>query len=841
MAEQQTVRIAHKDGRFATVPAENLAEAEKLGWREERAEDKAERQKGTVLEAAGQGAAVGLLDAVSAPAKLTTALGAAGARALGADVQDPLANVSGRSAYVGAAGLAAAATGGDERTAQQEAADSLRANEQVHGFATTAGEIVGGLPLLATGVGALEAAAARGAARLGLKAGAARIAGQVGGNAVVGAGMGATAASENAWIKDVPLTAEQSLASIGLGALFGGGASLATAGVAKAAPSIARALRRGGPEVSEGLEAAATRVEAEAAQPVVSAVKKAEPAAMETVPEGLFGKARKYFNDVGDETAVDAISRGNKPALRALGAGEAPSLAAKREAGALLHDMGIFSAGRSESDMWKIAQAQRSQNGSKMGAVMDTLDKDFGYANAEPTVRKIEGIAQKLETEGKFAGKPEGRQAAEFIRERLTDLEQKSANGIVTHSDMHSERMYWDTIGYERNTARHLQDAAREVRAVISEELKNEIKKASPELRREWDLANKRYGVAKWADETLAERVSVRSGANRLLSPSDYGTALATAVGTANPLLGLATGLGNKLIRERGYSTFSALTKRIAGNAVDVGSAPAASLGTARRLQTLLAHTTEQVDGHIGEFLERPTSAVARTMKQSATMAGLRAADLATAQAAYRDHAKEVQLVASNPDVAQDRLGRLTGQELQSVAPGLHTEMAQVAARGAAYLSQNLPAPATDPESITPHLDQPPPVSHSDLARYADRVEGVENPLSFLADLLEGKVSPEKRDAVKVVWPQVFEAMRQTVFAHLAEATTEVPYDKRKQLDLALDAKGALEPSMRPGSLKVMQAVFKSVSESRAQPRARGPVPQVSKMFETRSSRLAMR
>jgi hypothetical protein len=796
----------------------------------------------SVAGAAARGAVVGTVGGALAAPKLATALGAA---ALG--TADPLAEISGRKFYEDMAAAARHFGGGglgEEDEARAAARTQLESDAAAHPYAAGAGELagniagagVGGLGALGRGAGSLLA---RGAGALGAGARLAPAIGGVGAGVLEGGAFGADAASESAWVKNAPVTAQQSLAAIGLGALFGGGISLAATGAAKL-PAVAKLLRRG--EAVEGLEGSAAVEASEAGEQgaLMAAPERKGPAALEDVPEGMMEKGRAWVNDLGDEAAVDALSRGNKPALKRLGAGEAPSLAKKRETGALLHEMGILAPGRSEGDMWAAAQSQTQKQGSRMGAVMDQLDKEAGYADATKLVDRLEVAAQDAETVGKFANKPEGKQAADFIRERIQDLREKSANGIVTHQDIHNERMYWDTIGYERTSAGHLRDTARDVRAIISDELKAEIQKASPDLRAEWDMANSRYGAAKWATDTLAERVSVRSGANRLLSPSDYGTAAVTLL-SGHPVAAIAAGLGNKILRERGYSTFAAVAKRLAGEAVDVGAAPAVATPTARRLSALVAHSTERVESGIGQFLGSASrGATGRTARAASSLVGrMMSSDPVDARAAYADHVREVQTVASSPDVALSRMQGITGNTLPLYAPGVHAEMIATAQRAANYLSSKAPAPAQDPNSITPQVKSAPPVSIADTRTYAARVEGVENPLSLLDDLNSTKgPRAEKVEAVREVHPELYEQMRQSVFTHLAERTTPVPYRQRVTLDITLNAGGTLAPSLNPKNLAVMQMAGKSLA-AQVGKAPRGPSPKVSGMLSTRSQQIS--
>jgi hypothetical protein len=793
----------------------------------------AERESST-LGAAGRGLITGTVGGVLAAPKLATALGSA---ALGQ--QDPLAEISGRKFYEDMAAAGRHLGGGDlaaEDEARAAARDQLLADEEAHPYATGAGELAGNV--LGAGVGGLGAGAraaggliARGAGALGAGARLAPALGGIATGVLEGGAFGADAASEAAWVKNAPVTAQQSLAAIGLGALFGGGLSAGAAGLSKL-PAVARLLQRG--EAVEGLEGAAAGEEAGAGRSILAAEEKAGPAAIDRVPEGLMAKGRAWVNDWSDREVVDAIGRGNKRAL-----GEFKTAAQKEETGALIHEMNIAAPGRSEAGMFEAAeQAVAKQNG-QFSKIHAALDKEAGYVDGVPLLNKLEDVARKIETEGPLAGSPEAEAAAKMLRDRVDKMiRPQIEEGILTHQETHNFRRYLDNIGYGTGHAEHMVEAAQEARRVVSDVLAEEIKKASPDLAQEWALANKRYGAAVWARDTLAKRVSGNaSGGTFGLKDLLAGGALAAA----NPLAAIPVAIGSKLLRERGASTFASIAKKTAGDAVDVSSAPAVATPTARKLAALVASSTEQVESGIGQFLGGVREGIAgRTTRAASSLVGrMRSTDIADARAAYADHVREVQTVATSPEVAADRMAGITGSTIPLYAPGLHAEMVATATRGAQYLASVAPAPAQDPNTITPQVKTPPPVSAADMRTYAARVEGVENPLSLLNDMnsLKG-VRAEKVEAVKAVHPELYEQMRQSLFTHLAERTTPVPRRMRTTLELTFDANGTIDPSFAPQNLAVMQQAAQALAAEGAQ-KAKAPAPKASGMLATRSNQIS--
>jgi hypothetical protein len=184
---------------------------------------------------------------LTAPAR---ALHAGYAAATG--TKDPTEGASGRKFLEDIAGIV-----GGEPTAQ-EFSEGMRAGAEEYPGATTAGRVVGEI----AGGGALT----KGAGLVGEALGAGRVGRAVAG-ATEGAGFGYAQAPEEAYVQDVPLTANQVLASVGLGAILGGagGALLGGGKVSRLThePPPAVTLRGGpyrAPALAEDAEAVAGRV-----------------------------------------------------------------------------------------------------------------------------------------------------------------------------------------------------------------------------------------------------------------------------------------------------------------------------------------------------------------------------------------------------------------------------------------------------------------------------------------------------------------------------------------------------------------------------------------------------
>lgn len=840
--------LSHDYTGFAPASAADLNAA-----REAEAAKAAEAQSST-LGAAARHVAIGAVGGVLAPGKLVSGLATSGLNALGADVQDPLRNISGRQVVTDVQAIGSELTGGNAEVAGREAREQILRDEAIHPVASILGEIGGNVASGAATGGGTAALASKGAAALGLAGRAATVAANVGGAVIEGAGLGADAASEQAWVRNEPVTAEQTLAGIGLGGLFGG---LAAGTMAAAAPALSKFLGRGAAKAeAAGAEGALLRESGElgtaeaAAVPgraTIAAEETVMPAALETVPEKARSRAREWLSGLGDDAAVRQIAHDQKPALRDLGGGKPPTPEVRADAGRFLNESGIAGLG-SDSAALERATAVSESAGQKIGAIMEAMDQKAPYVEARPMVNKLQDFARELE---KTSWTPEQDAIAKKIMDRTVKIEELADAGIVTHSDLWNYRRGLDTLsGWGKTAPNATKEAMRELRTMVESQLEKSIAEGGQfvgsDAGAEYLAAKRAYRFSTWAKDALEERVGVRSMANNLLGLKDFGVGAAAFIGSGGAALpALAGAVGTKIIRERGWGTLAYLARRAAADAVDVTAAPAGAQQTARAIQSMVAKSESHISSRIGKFLGTGVDDSVSTKARATTAAALRATSLSSAQSAYQDHAREVQQVAAVPDVAASRLAGITGQHLQTVAPGLHASMAAVTVRAANYLKDNMPAPPTDPDSVTPQLDEPPPVSHADLETYADRVEGVEDPLSLMDDLDKGSVSPEKVDAIKNVWPELFARMRQATFNSLSQRTKEqgpIDHDRLLMLDLALDANGAIEPSLRPESLAIMKQAseYQAQQQKQNNPRPSGAAPKLGNMVATQSDRIAM-
>ncbi len=849
------VRIAHSDGRFGTVPEENLARAEKLGWRVETPEDQAQRQKGTVLEAAARGTASGVVGGALAIPKVVTSLGSA---ALG--VEDPLARFSGRQFVEDAAAVGAHLTGGESEVAGRQMREAIQADLQANKLPFLAGEIAGGL----VGGGALAAGAsrlaARGVAAAGLTGRAATISQLGAAGAAEGAVLGGEAAHEDAWVRNERATASQTLAGMGMGALFGGVlgsgfGALATRGKPSVAALVGDELAEAAPVARSGLEEAAERSRT-----------------------GWRGKVSSWL----DEEAVHAIGGRDKQAIRSL----SKNPEERARLGRILNELDITGGrnggvyGRSLEEMAERVGTLLPKAGEELGSGLQKLSDGIGAIAADEPLKIIDDVIAGMEKGGRGAMTQHQINAINQLKRQIAPWRRSLDTGgfkttpavggrravvearvpgakrAVTLKEIHELRMgVDDVVNFAKRSPSASDKALMQLRGGLQDWIDGQVDRVGtelghPELLARYRRSNDEYRALKWASDSLKEKLIADTANNNMPLTGYISSGVGATVGlaTGSPLTALAlagaSALGRKVLADRGSNTAIAIGRKIIGDVVDAGMAPARYRQTAHAVGDVVAGVQEQADAQFANFLDSPLLPPGPTGSGSRRGGGQPPPSSAAkirdgGPEAYRDHAQEVVAVATNPVEAMNRVESMVGQELAVASPRLAIAMAAVTTRAATYLATHMPAPPSDPGSAAPHLDDPPPVSQSDLYAYAERVEGVEQPMTLLDDLARGHVSPEKVDAVRTVYPELLDVMRQIVFARLADRTTPLTTTQRLMLDITLDAQGAFDPSLRPASLQVMRGVAQKLAASG--PPQRGGAPNVSKMLTPRSQQIAMR
>ncbi len=300
------------------------------------------------------------------------------------------------------------------------------------------------------------------------------------------------------------------------------------------------------------------------------------------------------------------------------------------------------------------------------------------------------------------------------------------------------------------------------------------------------------------ADGYTAE--ATRIGKNRFYSPTDHALGIATSLATGSPIAGLAAGQANKLMRERGPAAMARLLDTVAKFDIRMNAATETLLGRAPdNVRKLAARPPLLFDKNVDkEFAKRHEEAL---------------------------------LMAQRPEEATKRLGAaLQGlDDHEDVA----TDLGQVFQLAHAYLVGKLPKPLTrERSSLTPLLEAK-RIPRSEKVKWLEIAQAIDDPVgSIVRDAAKGRVSRVKLEAVKEVYPDLFQDWADRVEMAVAQAAqngTPLPYRRRVFLSLTFGFNG--DRSLEPDFLADIQATHAATMAAAEQAAASqgggggGPMP----------------
>lgn len=780
----------------------------------------------SAVEAFGTSVARGAFDAATAIPRLATGAGAA---LLGGE--DPLEHVSGAELLAGVAGLTGGAFG--DRSMEyytRKMRERLALLDAEHSIASGAGRLYGELPFLVAG----------GIGRKGVSMLAAE--------AVMGAASSGTAAQEHAYVRDVPLAAEQYLATVGVGGLVGAG----LAGVGAGAGRLFRAARA---SFATPAAAVATREGAEVAA----------EAALREGAEAAAGAAPREIDRFAAARAVKAAGAT---------AGQLQKVSAERQyqiGRAILdatHDDGapVLRAFDTVDDTAARLSAAVRRAGEDVGAARRAA---FAAADAAGEGFEAKRLWQEIQDDvltplEKSMYAPTRRQAKR-VRSAFAALEKAAADDArVSYDTLWDLRRDVDAELFPAKGGRTGLVVAKSsdqhvlaTRGIIEREVERAVEKHGDVAA--YRAAKARFGALADAEKLAGRRSAMESG-NRYVSPSDYAIGGAVAmqemisageVTAASGLGGVVASLVHRELRRKGSSTLAVLADRAArgakrrpatadfarafggdtptGEAAAVAGAPDAAAVVA----ALEKRTAERIDGGLVSYLGRAPRAP-RSAWQAGRAELPRAARMAATSAtanAFARRREDSQDAYRRRAIALGELRSLDqrlafAQEL--VAPlasaGAHETAAVTAQRAAValdHLYDALPE-RLNPQGLQPQLN-PPQAEPEELRRFSEVWRAVTDPLATLGDL--GAVTDAQVAAIREVYPRLYAELQHRAIDYTTSSQRPLTYEQRSQLDRVFGLGGGAEPSLAPGFLRRQAARGAAQAAPPAPtPSARSPV-----------------
>ncbi len=697
----------------------------------------------------------------------------------------------------------------------------------------TAGEVTGFLGLAAGGTaGATRALPGAGISALGgaAEAGAARALGGVASRGVIGRALatggelaargavegGISSAGQYAsseLLQDHDLAADKLFAAMGTGMLHGaaGGAVLGTGGSLLA--SGARAAGR-------GVSGAMGRAMARGGETAAEDVARAEARAAEFVDEAGVRRSANggVIADEGERAVGRTVREEAKPgflesmrsvegqkglaydqAWRSIGAGQGlqttryAGKAAKylpngtRDVGEVLMRKGIINAeegvlaaakGGTPAAILPRIESELETVGARIGEITSTSPARIDAATIAAAVDRV---ATPLES--KLLHEPVAasvRDAGESLK-RVLGI--RSPTDQVTIQALLEQRKSLDKLVYEEAKALDpkgrvaaLRDLRGEIEGVISDALDGASDKVAGVAKAEYKALKKDYlalSIAKEAADDSATRMSK----NRMVSPTDYAAAVASAAG-GHLMAAPVAAIGHKLARERGNAAAAVALYNAAERGTLTRAVEKMDALMGRASKGLL---TPPVKGALPSSIEPPTG----RPHERAVKAMKRVAE-----------------VQADPEAFADKVTRST-EAMGTHSPEIAGALAQRMVSAFTFLASKMPAGA-DPDPLDPH--PAPHMTDADAATFARYDWYAQKPERFFTEVAHGKLTPEGAETAKALMPRAFAELQQRTADALATQMARgrsLPFQQRLVIGQLLDF--AAVPSQRLDHMQLLQ------------------------------------
>lgn len=298
-----------------------------------------------------------------------------------------------------------------------------------------------------------------------------------------------------------------------------------------------------------------------------------------------------------------------------------------------------------------------------------------------------------------------------------------------------------------------------------------------------------------------------RDQVNRFFSLSDMQSLqIGTGVGVAAALaqgegpsieslgLGLIAGALNKAARTKGAQTLVALSNRIQG---------------LRKLDKGAQGVSSSLESAVKGIVSRIREGAARTRGAAALAAGGEATR-EQKYAAYRERRDALAKLQANPE----RLAAVVRELSEDGAPNVASATARTASRAVRFLESVAPRERQG-SMVRGDLDDTHRVSDAEVNKFLRYARAVEDPLSVLRDAENGDVTREGVDALRAVYPRLYERVVDQVVEGLAELDKPPPMSSLVQMSVLLGT--PLHYSMRPEFIRTHQQMFAAQRQQQAQ------------------------
>lgn len=325
-----------------------------------------------------------------------------------------------------------------------------------------------------------------------------------------------------------------------------------------------------------------------------------------------------------------------------------------------------------------------------------------------------------------------------------------------------------------------------ELRAIVDETAERVselgIAPATKALAQELKVANKDFGTASTLERYLPKKLNGKA----LVGMQDIIEGAVITGATHSGPLGAMVALGRRLGRSD--------LRRKAVVLADIKSQGMA--------------ISKSIKDAVGAFTKRAGKPLRQLSQKSLLNSGF-AVDYETKepaknkQAAFAAVAKNLAAIAQDQDLMIERLAKSTAR-FASVAPAIAQETQNTLVRSVQFLESKLPQAPSSPAATLFAREYNP--SGIEMAKFERYMQAVEHPMSVLEDLEAGTLTREHVEALQVVYPSLYEQIRQEVLEQAVQPDSGLSYNKKLQLGILLNI--PTDPSLEPANIAGLQGSF---------------------------------
>lgn len=225
---------------------------------------------------------------------------------------------------------------------------------------------------------------------------------------------------------------------------------------------------------------------------------------------------------------------------------------------------------------------------------------------------------------------------------------------------------------------------------------------------------------------------------------------------------------------------------------------PSRGISLLARLEQAQDFVRKRIDKGVQEWAKGAfAKGSAGARRTAARVASLRAEDFDKKAEQY-----------SKADLAAGIQARISGWS--NDAPNTAAMFTAKAAQAASEVQRRMPQPILQSGSLLP-TKQAIPISKSEKLSWLRFTRAAENPMTMVEDLENRELSQESVEAVRTLYPKLFESVVAKVQEHLASADKLPPYKDRLQLGILLGV--PTDPSLNPERIQATQTTYQVVRQ----------------------------